>query len=424
ELLIKIRTILDRASDLRLLKMKSDVLEEEARQYRDDLRRSHAEMQHYLERIGSLLRHVEEASRLQDLQEVLSGLIQSCVRDLGISRVCLLKREGNDDPDGPAVFIPQAGHGLDDHALRGLRLGAEGFLCQTLALEGRTMTVDEFSGYPSTSEDLQALAALGLSHLTPVQRGSGELAAILAGGDKTGGEGLDRFDLHLLEILARSAGMALASAEVFAGARESFMCTTGRLVAGVEARYPELAGHSDRVTELALRLAAALGLTEEERTTLCHVARLHDLGSLDQYEHLYAESRLFSDEERTRIRRLAAEGVRRQLERAHMARVAEGVCHLNERWDGAGMPDGIAGEAIPLSSRMVAIANAFDALGHPRPHRPAYTAEEALLIIRDRAGRQFDPALVAAFSRMVEEEREAVQSLMMPMTRGPEERSK
>ena len=303
ELLIKIRTILDRSADLRLLKEKTQALEEEARRYREDLRRSREEMQAYFERIGSLLHHVDEVSREQELPEVLFGLVRTCRRDLNLTRVCLLTRheEGG--------FRPQAWQGLDMQALRGLRLDEESFLCQTLMLEGRTLTADELAGYPSTAPDLRVLAALGLTHMTPVRRDDGQLAAILAGGDREDGEPLDSFETRMIEVLAHSAGMAMSSAEVYTAARESFVDSTSRWIAAVEARYPELAGHSARVTEGALRLAERLGAGDAARTVVGHVARLHDLGSLDQYDHLFTERRAFSDEERVRIRRLAAEGV-------------------------------------------------------------------------------------------------------------------
>ncbi len=395
ELLIKIRTILDRASDLRLLRARTEGLEEEARRYREDLRRSHGQMQDCMERIGSLLRHVEESSRLESLPEILAALMRATVRDLGLSRACLLAR--NEE----GIFAARASQGLEEHALGHLHLDGQELFCRTLELEGRTMTADEFARFPSASHDVLALSALGLTHVTPVRGEEGALAGLLAGGDKADGEPLDRFDLHLLEILARSAGMAIANAERFAGASDCFLQVAGRLVKTVEAQFPEIAGHSERVADLAVRLAERIGLAGHEREAIAHVARLHDLGCLEQYEHLFGERRPFSEEERHRFRQLAAEGVRRHLERAHTPQVADGICGLQERWDGTGMPEGIAREAIPLFSRIVAIANAFDALLHPRPHRPAYQSDEAIAILRDRAGTQFDPRLVEAFIEMV-----------------------
>jgi HD-GYP domain-containing protein (c-di-GMP phosphodiesterase class II) len=105
-----------------------------------------------------------------------------------------------------------------------------------------------------------------------------------------------------------------------------------------------------------------------------------------------------------------------------MSDVAEGVYRLNEHWDGTGLPDGLAHASIPEASRIVAIANAYDALTHARPHRPAYATEEARRILRDHAGRRFDPAFVAAFEVALDPESD--QSLSMPTMRGPESRSK
>jgi response regulator RpfG family c-di-GMP phosphodiesterase len=81
--------------------------------------------------------------------------------------------------------------------------------------------------------------------------------------------------------------------------------------------------------------------------------------------------------------------------------VAEILMHQAEYWDGSGVPDGLKGELIPIGSRILAIANAYDALTHERPHRPAYPADQAEELIRARAGTQFDPSLVEAFIQCV-----------------------
>ncbi|MCK4412326.1 MAG: response regulator [Candidatus Eisenbacteria sp.] len=421
ELLIKIRTILDRLSDLRLLRQQNRALEEEARQHRDEQRQFHHEMDVYLQRIGAVLQHVDAASRRGDLSKVLGQLAQAVVRDLRLVRACVLMQT-----EPGESLVPRAWRGLDDQAVRRLRLKAEGFVCGTVAREGRTMMSDEFASYPSAEAEVRLLSAAGLTHITPARREDGGLVAILAGGEREDGEPLDRLDVHLLNVLARAAVMAIDHATAFAGARHSFVETTAQLVATVEERYPELAGHSARVLGLTARLAAQCGLSEEESRLAAFVARLHDLGALEQYDQLFSEQRVFSEEERLALRRQAATGVRRMLAAAHLPEVAEGVYHLNERWDGSGLPEGLAGESLPQASRLVAITNAYDALTHARPHRPAYDVGEALLILRERAGSQFDPELVRVFVEMISETEgiEPVQSLTMPTMRGPESRSK
>jgi HD-GYP domain-containing protein (c-di-GMP phosphodiesterase class II) len=173
------------------------------------------------------------------------------------------------------------------------------------------------------------------------------------------------------------------------------------LIATVEGRYDYLRGHSSRVHDLALRIGGTLDLSPSKLETIAYTSLLHDLGALEEYERLFGSHRQLSDEERVALRRRTCAGVRGLLERAQLPEVSEAVYRLNEYWDGSGLPEGLAGESIPLASRIVAIANAFDALTHSRPHRRAYGPEDAAQIIRDRAGHQFDPAIVTAFERVV-----------------------
>ncbi|MBD3235084.1 MAG: HD domain-containing protein, partial [Candidatus Eisenbacteria bacterium] len=166
-----------------------------------------------------------------------------------------------------------------------------------------------------------------------------------------------------------------------------------------EARYENLRGHSSRVHDLALRIASTLALSPTAQETVAYTGLLHDLGALEEYERLFGSHRQLTDEERMALRQRTCAGVRGLLERAQLPEVAEAVYRLNEYWDGSGLPEGLAGESIPLASRIVALANAFDALTHSRPHRRAYGPEDAAQIIRDRAGHQFDPAVVSAFTQ-------------------------
>ena len=395
ELIIKIRRILDRVSDRELLQHKAESLAEEVRRQRHALLQADQEMYRYLLRIGTVLHHVEEINVCHGIEDVLDGFVQAAVTDLTLQRVCLMLHDTR-----RGVFQATVWRGLEDRLAHEIAIGDDGFFCQALALEGRTMTVEEFGDYPRAREDLVKLSAAGFTHVTPV-RLEGEVAAIIAGGNKEGGEEIDRFDVHLLSVIARSAASAIQQAQAFSEMRRSFVDTTAQLIATVEARYENLRGHSARVHDLAMRIAGALDIPAAKCETIAYTALLHDLGALEEYERLFGSHRQFSDEERSAMRRRTCVGVRGLLERAQLPEVAEAVYRLNEYWDGSGLPEGLAGESIPLASRLVAIANAFDALTHSRPHRRAYGPEDAVQIIRDRAGHQFDPSAVAAFEHAV-----------------------
>jgi response regulator RpfG family c-di-GMP phosphodiesterase len=393
ELIIKIRRILDRASDQKLLQVKTETLEEEVRKQRHSMLQADQEMYRYLLRIGSVLHHVEDINVRGGVEDALDGFVQAAISDLGLQRVCLLLRDGHGGGFQASVW-----RGIEDRVAQEIAISADGFLGQVIGFEGRTMTLDEFEEYPRARQDLVRLSAAGFTHITPIRLGD-KVVALIAGGDKEDGEEIDRFDAHLLGILSRSAAIAMQNADAFAEMRRSFVDTTAQLIATVEERYANLKGHSARVHDLALRIDDALELPASARETVAYVALLHDLGALEEYDSLFGADKRLTDAERVALRRRTCIGVRGLLERAQLPEVSEAVYRLNEYWDGSGLPEGLAGEAIPLATRIVAIANAYDALTHSRPHRRAYGPEEAAQIIRDRAGHQFDPVVVEAFEK-------------------------
>jgi HD-GYP domain-containing protein (c-di-GMP phosphodiesterase class II) len=111
--------------------------------------------------------------------------------------------------------------------------------------------------------------------------------------------------------------------------------------------------------------------------------------------------------DRRLVERHPLEGERLAAEAAWPGTVLRGIRHHHERWDGSGYPGGLTGEAIPLEARILAVADAYEAMTSPRPHRPAIAADQALARIRGGAGVQFDPQLAAAFARSVAPRRSA-----------------
>jgi len=393
ELIMKIRRILDRVSDQKVLRTRTHALEAEVSRQRDQLVHAHAEMHANLLRIGAVLQRVEQAGERQNLLGILESFVHAIMSDVEIEQVCIFTRDQH-----AKQFRPEVWRGIGESAILNLALDTEGFLAQVLTLEARTMSIDEFADYPRASEEFFKLSSAGFTHLSPVKLG-GETLALIAGGDKAGGA-LEPIDLHLLSVLARSAAASIKTAEMFEEIRRTFVDTTAQLIEMVESRYENLAGHSERVHDLAMRLAQNLGVPQKHRQTIAYAARLHDLGALEEYESLFREATHLDDQQRSALRQRTADAVKRLLEHAHMPEVATAVLHMNEYWDGSGMPEGLAGDSIPESSRILALANAYDALLHDRPHRAAYNRDEALHIIRERAGHQFDPQLVGRLEQL------------------------
>jgi diguanylate cyclase (GGDEF)-like protein len=169
------------------------------------------------------------------------------------------------------------------------------------------------------------------------------------------------------------------------------------LAKAVDARDSYTGSHSERVSELAARIAArlALGADQVELTRLA--GRLHDLGKLAVPENILRKIGALSADERRIVERHPQIGYR-MLESLGVDPVAQWVLHHHERWDGGGYPEGLAESEIPLGARILFAADAFDAMTSERGYRRELSAAEALVEIESCAGTQFDPAVVAALA--------------------------
>jgi putative two-component system response regulator len=186
--------------------------------------------------------------------------------------------------------------------------------------------------------------------------------------------------------------------------RQVLTDTIRALVAAVDAKDPHTAHHSERVTSWALRLGAAVGLTAEEMQTLEFAAIMHDVGKIAIPEGILLKPGGLSDEEWALMKKHPVVGYEIIENVGALAEVAVIVRHHHERWDGWGYPDGLAGENIPRLSRIIAIADSYDAMTSNRAYRRAYSREYALNAIRENLGTQFDPELGEAMCRLLETE--------------------
>jgi HD-GYP domain-containing protein (c-di-GMP phosphodiesterase class II) len=165
----------------------------------------------------------------------------------------------------------------------------------------------------------------------------------------------------------------------------------------IEARDPHARGHSARVTALAESIAIQLGWSQE-RLALLHVGGpLHDIGKLAISDEVLSKPGQLDDDELAQIREHPKLGARLLLRVAAFRKALPYVLYHHERWDGTGYPTGRAGEEIPVEARVLAIADAFDAMTSDRPYRRALSREEALAEVERCSGTQFDPALVGVF---------------------------
>jgi HD-GYP domain-containing protein (c-di-GMP phosphodiesterase class II) len=158
--------------------------------------------------------------------------------------------------------------------------------------------------------------------------------------------------------------------------------------------------HALRVAALSVRVGTALGLRPAELETLELAAKLHDVGKLAVSARILAKPGPLDEDEWAAMRRHPAEGARLLAPHVSSTEVLAIVRSHHERWDGAGYPEGLSAEQIPLGARIVAVVDAFCAMTEPRPYRPCLDHRAARSELVAQAGRQFDPVCADAAHRL------------------------
>jgi len=175
----------------------------------------------------------------------------------------------------------------------------------------------------------------------------------------------------------------------------------GSLAEAVERREPHTVGHASRVGQLVTDMGRYLRLPESEVKTLASAARLHELGKISLGDQILCKSGRLHDGEWARVRRYPEVGAEVASHFSLSRREAVIIRYHQERFDGSGYPYALQGESIPLGSRVLAIAKAFDAMISRRSYRQALSWREALGELRARSGSQFDPKAVSALEAVL-----------------------
>lgn len=171
-------------------------------------------------------------------------------------------------------------------------------------------------------------------------------------------------------------------------------------VRALDMRDHKSEGHTQRVTDLTVRLAQAMGILGEELTSIRRGALLHDIGKIGIPDRILLKPGPL-DEEEWKVMRLHPVYARQMLEPVPFLRPALDIpfCH-HEKWDGTGYPSGLKGDQIPLAARIFAVVDVWDALRSDRPYKAAWPEQEARQHILAQAGKHFDPEVVGYFMQL------------------------
>jgi PAS domain S-box-containing protein len=217
--------------------------------------------------------------------------------------------------------------------------------------------------------------------------------------------------LDFLETLGGQAAIAVDNAQLFQDIQRSsqeMMIAYDATIEGwsraMDLRDEETEGHTQRVTELSLRLAEKMGVSDQERVQMRRGALLHDIGKLGVPDNILLKPGKLTDEEWVIMKQHPVHAYEMLLPIKYLRPALDIPYAHHEKWDGTGYPRGLKGEQIPLPARIFAIVDVWDALRSDRPYRKGWEPERIREHILEQSGKHFDPQVVRAFMELMQED--------------------
>lgn len=369
---------------------------------------------HRLRLHDETLRRIRQLEALQTIDRAITASL-----DLRVSLAILLEQTAIQlgvDAAGVLLYHPHlntldyaAGHGLHSPLYRQTQVRLGEGLTGLAALEHRLVVVPDLAqADPPWGRDALREAEGFVSYAVAPLVAKGQLQGVLEVFHRSPLQP-DEDWLNFFQALAQQASIAVDNARLFDRLQRShtelvmaYDATIEGWARALDLRDRETEDHTRRVTEMTLALARAIGMDEAELVHVRRGAILHDIGKMAVPDAILLKPGPLTEAEWVIMRRHPEYALQMLSPIAYLRPALDiPYCH-HERWDGSGYPRGLKGEAIPLAARLFAVADVFDALTSDRPYRPAWSRREALDYIRQQAGRQFDPKVVALFLQMME----------------------
>jgi len=361
----------------------------------------HEEAKKQLERMAALRAIDVVIGSSFDLRLTLNIFLNQVVSQLQVDAAVVLSHNNKTH-----LMEYVAGRGFKNSAVEKTQLRAGEGHTGRAVLERRTISIPNLAREPLSHSHNLAAENFATYHAVPLMA-KGEVKGVLEVFHRTPFTADDSW-LDFLETLAGQAAIAMDNAELFNNLQRSnanLMLAYDSTLEGwsraLDLRDNETEGHSQRVTEMTLRLAAALGMEENDLLHLRRGALLHDIGKMGVPDSILLKPGSLTDAEWEIMRRHPQYAYEMLLPVAYLHPALDiPYCH-HEKWDGTGYPRRLKGEQIPLAARLFAIVDVWDALCSDRPYRPAWDQGKVREYIQSLSGTHFDPNVVEAFLRLM-----------------------
>jgi PAS domain S-box-containing protein/putative nucleotidyltransferase with HDIG domain len=366
-------------------------------------KRAEAQIQQHLQHLAALRSIDMTINSSLDLRVTLNVLLDQVVEQLHAHAATVLLLN-------PSTLMLEfaAGRGFRSRPVERARLRLGDMIAGRVALERTLMAMPDLSAVelpPALGEMLRAENFVSYVGVPLIAKG--QVKGILEIWQRQPLDP-DLEWLNFFEALAAQAAIAIDNAQLLDGLQRSntdlglaYDTTIEGWSRALDLRDKETEGHTQRVSELTLHLAREMGLPDEQLVHIRRGALLHDIGKMGVPDSILLKPGPLNDEEWTLMKRHPTLAYELLSPVAYLRRALDiPYCH-HEKWDGTGYPRGLKGEQIPLTARLFAVVDVWDALRSDRPYRPAWPQEKVRAHLQSLAGTHFDPKVVMAFLRLV-----------------------
>lgn len=369
----------------------------------------------YAERLEQMVEErTRDLKRRSQELSILHSVLSAATRTLELPQVLditLKELEKVISADATAAFVLDqetdrlrlgAQHNMPAEFLRWMSRtpGGEGVFAEVLE-SGKGRLVVDITTEPSLSAFFKSVSRTPCMVVFPMKSPREVVGLVL--GICSAQHEFDESSWKLLDSIGDELGVVVENVRLYDNLSLAYLSTIRALAEAVDARDAYTKGHSDKVSAYAVAIAKRMGLDKEMVLAVRYAGYLHDIGKIGTPDAVLLKEGLLDLEEMSTMKLHPGTG-HKILEHARIPEeIKKMIRHHHERYNGSGYPDGLAGEDIPIGSRILCVADAYEAMTSDRPYRSALSREEALAELKRHCGDQFDPQIVEVFLEIREE---------------------
>ncbi len=378
------------------LRRHKNELKHEVARTSESLLATNRRLEHRVQQLSTIMKVTKAVTSILDLDRLLDFCLRLLGREMHVENSSIMLMQ----PDGQHLMV-KASYGPRSDKVMGRERRLGDGVAGWVAEYKESLLVSDVDTSPAFVTEFSKQYQGKSFMCVPLVLQERTLGVLNLTGKSTG-EPFTEHDRDFVLAIAGQIAVAIENAGLYDTIQMNCLSAVQALAESLEARDPYTSGHSSRVTDYAVRVAKTLRVSQASLDNLRYAGRLHDIGKLGISESTLHKNSDLSEDEWLTIRDHPVKGERIVQSLGFLDPVKPIVRHHHEHWDGSGYPDGLKGEEIPFLTRILSVADCYDAMTSERPYRAAMSHQEAMNELEKGRWKQFDPAVVQHFGRVID----------------------